>query len=159
MAVSISNIIPAKTAENTVTGCLEWTGFKSRDGYGVLHRGGKHIKAHRLAYCNANGKHLNDIAGLVVRHKCDNRKCLNPDHLEIGSNIDNTQDRHTRWRNASGSKNGNSKLTDAQVKDIRRVYRSHCRQNGARPLATKYGVSVSLIGQIVSNAIWQNMEI
>lgn len=159
MAVSISNIIPAKTAENAVTGCLEWTGFKSRDGYGILHRGGKLIKAHRLAYCNANGKHLSAIAGLVVRHKCDNRKCLNPEHLEIGSSADNTQDRHVRGRDARGSKNGNSKLTEAQVVDIRRAYRSHCKQHGARPLATKYGVSVSLIGQIVSNAVWQNVEI
>lgn len=158
MAVTVSNIIPAKTTVNVDTGCLEWTGFKNRDGYGVLHRGGKLIKAHRLAYCNANGKLLDDIAGLVVRHKCDNRKCLNPDHLEIGTNADNTHDRHTRGRDAKGPKNGNSKLTEAEIIAIRRDYRGHCRQTGARPLAKKYGVSVSLISQIVSNAIWQNVE-
>ena len=158
MAVTISNIIPAKTAENVDRGCLEWMGFKSRDGYGILHRGGKLIKAHRLAYCNANGKRLDDIAGLVVRHKCDNRKCLNPDHLEIGTNADNTRDRHTRGRDAKGSKNGNSKLTETEVIAIRRDYRGHCRQNGARPMAKKYGVSVSLISQIVNNTIWQDVE-
>ena len=159
MAVSTKVLIPAKTAENAQTGCLEWTGFKSRDGYGILQTSGKLIKAHRVADCNANGKNLEDITGLVVRHKCDNRKCLNPDHLEIGTSADNTRDRHMRNRDARGSKNGNSKLTEDQVLDIRSVYRGHCRKNGAIPLAKKYGVSPSLIGMIARNEIWKKMEV
>lgn len=157
MTVTVKVLIPAKTAENSQTGCWEWTGFKSRDGYGIVHCKGKLLKAHRLAYCEANNKTLADIQGAVVRHKCDNRKCLNPDHLELGTSADNTQDRHVRGRDAKGSCNGNSKLTEDHVKEIRSMYKPWSRNFDRKTLANKYKVSVSLISQIVQKQIWTHV--
>lgn len=157
MTVTVKVLIPAKIAENTQTGCWEWLGFRSRDGYGIVHRAGKLLKAHRLAYCEANGKSLSDIQNVVVRHKCDNRKCLNPAHLNLGTNADNTQDRHIRGRDAKGSRNGNAKLTETQVRNIRAEYVPWSRTTGVKRLAQKYGVSISLIGQVVQNVIWKHV--
>lgn len=157
MSVTVKVLVPAKTAENAQTGCWDWVGFKSRDGYGIVHSKGKLLKAHRLAYCEANNKTLADIKGLVVRHKCDNRKCLNPDHLELGTSVDNTKDRHERGRDAKGSGNGNAKLTEDQIKEIRLLYKPWSRNFGHRALADKYQVSTSLIGQIVQKQIWTHV--
>lgn len=157
MTVTVKVLVPAKTVENVHTGCLEWIGFKSRDGYGIVHRQGKLLKAHRLAFCEANNKTLADIHGLVVRHKCDNRKCLNPEHLELGTSVDNTRDRHERNRDARGSRNGNAKLTEAQVTEIRYLYKVRKSNFDPKALANKYQVSKSLIGQIVQNKIWMHV--
>lgn len=89
--------------------CINHT-FKCRGiGYGYLQHEGKQVLAHRLAYCQANDLPLEDIAGQVVRHKCDNPKCVNPDHLEIGSQADNMTDKVQRGRALRGEHIGNSK--------------------------------------------------
>ncbi|NIC05759.1 HNH endonuclease [Billgrantia bachuensis] len=68
---------------------------------------GRTIGAHRVAYCKANGLQLASIDGLVVRHKCDNKSCVNPAHLEVGDHSDNIRDAIERGRyrgNYSGKK-------------------------------------------------------
>jgi hypothetical protein len=157
MAVSVKVLIPAKIAENTQTGCFDWIGFKSRDGYGIVHKGKKLLKAHRLAYCEANQVPLESIKGLCVRHKCDNPACINPDHLEIGTNADNTRDRHERNRDARGSKNGNARLTEQDVICIRSQYKPKSRQTGVIALAKKYQVSASLIDQVIRRTVWAHV--
>jgi hypothetical protein len=137
--------------------CWVWIGFKGRDGYGIVHTKGKLIKAHRIAYCKANDKTLADIKDVVVRHTCDNRACVNPLHLLLGTSADNTQDRHERDRDARGSINGNSKLTEEQVLAIRAKYIPWNRANGRGALAKTYGVSSSLISQIVNRDIWTHI--
>ena len=90
--------------------CIEWTGSVDRDGYGKLEKwhNGKRVQfAHRWAYIQAHG----DIPeGMCVRHKCDNRPCINPDHLEVGTHADNMQDRLARGNHplasATHCKNG-----------------------------------------------------
>lgn len=157
--MSVFNVvlIPAKTTENAQTGCVEWLGMKSRDGYGIAHRGGKLVKRHRLAYCAANGLDISDINGKVVRHKCDNRACINPDHLELGTQQDNTRDRVNRGRCARGSRDGNAKLNENKVAEIRAIYKPWDREVGAIPLAKRYNVSPSLIRQIGQNLIWRHV--
>ena len=147
----------SKIAKKNDFECWEWTGFKNRDGYGVVHVKSKLFKTHRVAYCAAHKKSLEDIAQVVVRHSCDNRACVNPAHLLLGSSADNTQDRHARNRDAKGSVNGNSKLTEDQVKTLRSEFMPWSRTCGARPLAAKYGVSASLVSQIVNRVIWTHI--
>lgn len=78
--------------------CVETTYYKNPKGYGVLNRGGKTVKHHRLVYIRANKLSWSDIAGLVVRHTCDNPACVNPAHLVIGTHQDNMNDMKKRNR-------------------------------------------------------------
>lgn len=82
----------------TATGCWEWHGTKNEHGYGLvnLHRAGLHqARAHRLMYERFVGP-IPD--GLMIRHKCDNPPCVNPDHLVPGTQQDNMNDMVARGR-------------------------------------------------------------
>lgn len=78
-------------------GCWVWSGAKDKHGYGNISsgRGLSPYKAYRLAYEMFNGP-IKD--GLVIRHKCDNPSCVNPEHLEIGTQKDNVRDMMERGR-------------------------------------------------------------
>lgn len=89
--------ILAYTEENG--GCLEWIRCYNSDGYPRMGwKGSTNGKVHRIVYQLATGE---SIDGLVVRHKCDNPKCINPDHLELGTSVDNVQDRNSRGRTSN----------------------------------------------------------
>lgn len=85
----------SKTEIDPETGCWNWTAGLW-NGYGSFYFQNTRHKASRFAFTITHG-----YAPKVCRHKCDNRKCVNPDHLEDGSHKDNTQDmmRRGRWRN------------------------------------------------------------
>ncbi len=79
-----------------VNGCMEWTRCFNTDGYPRMTLDGNvNIKVHRQVYALFNGE---DISGRVVRHTCDNKRCINPQHLILGNNIDNVRDRVERER-------------------------------------------------------------
>ena len=64
-----------------MTACVEHSQGGNKQVYAVVKRGGVNLGLHRLVYCEANNVTLEEIKGLVVRHKCDNRRCINPDQL------------------------------------------------------------------------------
>jgi hypothetical protein len=132
------------------TPCVEWHGYRDRKGYG--RKGG--ILMHRVAYCKYHGIELSEIDGQVIRHKCDNPGCVNPEHLEPGTVADNNHDTVNRGRQAKGEKNGAAKLTAAQVTEIRERYIPGSRTVGSRALAREYGVSDRQIGRIVDGSKW-----
>ena len=136
--------------------CIEWQKYRSEDGYGILRHNGKTVKAHRLAYCQSHGMNLEDIVGKVVRHKCDNPSCVNPEHLELGTQADNNRDRAERNRSAHliGEKNGRAKLTMNQVDEIRRRYVRGSKDNNTVTLAKEFGVCQSHVSEIVRGVIW-----
>lgn len=81
------------------SGCWLWTGWKNPDGYGKVRFQGRRLFAHRFSYERVNGLVPH---GLVVRHTCDQRSCVNPDHLVVGTQADNIRDMVSRGRQRSG---------------------------------------------------------
>lgn len=88
--------------------CWLWSGALSAAGYGVLNTKGKVELAHRISF----EIHNSDPGSMHVRHKCDNPKCVNPDHLELGNHTDNMIDMGKRFRAAS------CKLTEEQRAEV-----------------------------------------
>ncbi len=83
--------------------CWPWIGTLNVDGYANLKIDGIAQGAHRFSYTIHKGE---IPAGMCVRHQCDNPKCVNPAHLEVGTIAQNNQDRVDRNRSASGDRNG-----------------------------------------------------
>lgn len=132
---------------NAETGCIEWTGHTSH-GYGRIVINRKSVAAHRLVWELRNGS-IPDA--LMICHKCDNRACINPDHMFLGAHADNMADMVAKDRQAKGVNHGNSKLNESVVKSIRSDQRSH------KDIAAEFGVSRSLVGQVKSDSVWRHV--
>lgn len=150
------------------TGCIEWIGPLHETGYGIFTYKRKQQLAHRAAYAIYKGSFAPDAC---VLHRCDNRPCVNPDHLFLGDRGDNARDMASKGRQwvqqtpagrpicptelkARGQQHGMSKLTDAEVLAIRR--RASKGELG-KHLAAEYGRSVSLISQVIRGQIWTHV--
>jgi len=135
-------------------GCWVWTRGLRR-GYGSISVpiDRKEKFAHRVAYEAFVGA-IPD--GMCVCHKCDVPACVNPDHLFLGTNADNTADMVAKgrgWRPIlRGETNGRAKLTADQVSEIRALYAD--RQGSCRSLGAKFGVSSRYISAIVRGENW-----
>lgn len=159
--MTIRERLLSKACVNESTGCWEWTGKKNADGYGRFGLNRRIWLAHRLSYA----MHLAAIPeGMVVRHRCDNPACINPDHLLLGTHADNVADMISRGRaNFStlsqyrhGETNPNAKLSAADAAEIRRRYVPRvCTQ---KQLAREYGVCVGNIQSIVLGKSWATLE-
>ena len=107
---------------------------------------------HRLAYAEAHGLDEATMGG-VVRHKCDNPRCINPAHLEFGTHSDNTQDMMQRGRQVAprGERHGFAKLTAKQVQEIREADWGTQAEIGKH-----YGVGQDQVSRIKGGKRWQN---
>ena len=138
--------------------CWEWSGAIIPTGYGrfnaVTHRGRQAVPAHRFAYVSANGP---IDGGLVVRHRCDNRRCVNPTHLELGSQADNLADmvKRGRAKKARGEMAGKAKLTADDVREIRRRASAGERHP---PIARDFGVHTASVWAIVHRHHWAHVD-
>jgi hypothetical protein len=147
--------------KDEVTGCWNWLG-KARSGtcrlYGRITVNKKTMPAHRFSWELHNEKKVPD--GMIVMHKCDNPECVNPDHLTIGTTKDNSDDKVRKNRQAkgasfsnrktsNGSKNGMSKLTETQAKEI------FNDKSPQREIARRYGVSQTVVHNIKSIKTWK----
>lgn len=137
--------------------CWLWTAGKFDTGYGSVSIDGVNYRAHRLAYEAAHGEGSAD--GFVVRHGCDTPACVNPAHLELGTQADNLRDMIERGRHVSpkGSEAGRAKLTDADVVAIRSAYVRGSSTHGIYGLASDFGVHPSLISRIIRRELWAHL--
>ena len=140
--------------------CIHYTGTKlTNRGYGRYKYKGKMTLVHRLAYCIANNVSLESIKDSVVRHKCDVPNCVNPAHLELGTQADNIRDMNDRGRQRTvhGEDSPHAKLTAKDVKYIREHYKRGCRINGFSALARKFKVSDVVIAHVANNTQWRHI--
>lgn len=149
--INIENFF--KKVNKTKT-CWEWTGMLDDDGYGRFKIKGTPKAAHRLSMIIEHGS---VPTGMWVLHNCDNRKCVNPNHLYFGTPSMNSMDRENRGRGRSliGENNGYNKLVDSSVIQIKGLIR-----NGVtgREIAKKFNVTPSLISLIKNNKIWTHIN-
>lgn len=131
------------------TGCLVWQGAKNARGYGVCRIRGITGLAHRFAFEAAG----NALPGrpTLLRHTCDNRACVNPQHLLPGSPQDNSDDMRIRGRHRHGAAHHNALLCETDVREIR--YRAGIGENQAA-IAKLFGVSGSVVSEIHIGKAW-----
>jgi len=130
--------------------CIEHEGAKNADGYGQARREGKLWLAHRLAWQQVHGS-----CPPLLRHKCDNPACVNVQHLEPGTQVDNMQDCLQRGRFCSGQDKANASLTQQQADHIRSVYIPRHPEYGTRALSRSLGIGQGVISRVVRGASYK----
>lgn len=142
-------------------GCWEWQGAMNDQGYGVIGRGARGqgiARAHRVAY-----EHFYDVqltAKQCVCHRCDNRRCVNPRHLFLGTQQENLADMRIKARGSKpplliGVRHPRAKLDDDKVRLV-----FHLRQQGhsTYQLAHAMGVSRPAICAVLNHKTWSHIN-
>ena len=146
--------IEGRYVVDPATGCWNWTLSTIGKGYGQCNvRYLKERFAHRVAYRAFRGP-IPD--GRDVLHTCDNRLCVNPRHLFLGSKKDNAQDMKAKGRHLYGERNTEAKLTEKQVLQIHRLYRAG--GVSTYQLADMFGVIQGTIWKILQGQRWAHVK-
>lgn len=142
-----------KVRVDLVSGCWIWSASTKRNGYGQIGIGGKRAgmrEAHRVSWM----LHRGEIpAGAFVLHRCDVKTCVNPDHLFLGTQLDNIRDMDAKGRRRvvahSGERHYAAKLTADQISAICSDGRSQVA------IARDYGISQSQVSRIKLGRTWR----
>jgi len=138
--------------------CWEWMKRINNHGYGSIGVNGKTRLAHRVSFETFNFTIPN---GLIVCHKCDNKKCINPEHLFLGTHKDNTQDmiKKCRQRPPEGQEhwhfNGKHKL---RIVDVIKIKEQLSKGVSAVKISSEFNVTASSIYGIKSNKTWRHVR-
>lgn len=167
--------IADRVAPCPMTGCWLWT-LSTRQGYGQFHLGPRIVDAHRAFYAHFRGP-IPD--GMFVCHSCDVRACVNPDHLFIGTPLDNMRDMDRKGRRVvstaqpktrgdshwtrrrpeilrTGESSKSSKLTIEDAREILRL--SYSALGTQREIAAKFSVTQSVVSNIRNGRRWPDVE-
>jgi hypothetical protein len=128
------------------SGCVEWRG--SADRYGHVRHEGRIRLVHRVAH----EIHIGPVNGLAVCHSCDNPLCINPEHLFLGTNADNSADMVRKGRQARMGGNAAAKLTIEAAREIRRLRGQRMTR---QEIASRFGVSVSAVKDVLAGRYWK----
>ena len=142
-----------KVKINETTGCWEWQGARNGVGrYGIMGIAGRPFYAHRLSWLLYRGK----VSGKDwICHTCDNKGCVNPDHLFPGDRKDNVHDAVTKGLYPKGEASSRARLTEAMVREVRRLYVKGIV--GCTRLARRFGVGEGTIRAIVLRRTWKHV--
>ena len=137
------------------TECVLWQKYRDKlSGYGVATVRGKQVKAHRLAWQRSFGE---IPKGMLVCHKCDNRACINPEHLFLGTYADNNRDCRDKGRNRypvnTGTRHGMSKISEQTAIRLKIVNGVLSQAKAAKAL----GMNQSHVGYIMSGRCWNHV--
>jgi hypothetical protein len=136
--------------------CWEWDGPLNATGYGIFWfyggGGSRCVLAHRAASEFAGGPLS---PGVVVRHSCDNTRCVNPRHLLRGSQLENVADMVARNRTARGSRHSQAKLTEEMVRVAIELRRQGLRY---KDIGARIGVHRVEASRIVRGLAWTHVE-
>lgn len=105
------------------------------------------MRAHRAVYELKFGA-IPD--GMVIMHLCDNPRCVNIDHLKVGTHKDNCDDKVSKLRHRFGERNHFSKLTEPDVREIRR----RSTHESMSAIARDFNVSRQAVSRVISRATW-----
>lgn len=153
----------SKVSHPDANGCMEWKAGRNIKGYGMFSVRYNNYAAHRIAWFLVHGQ---IPSGMIVCHKCDNPSCCNPEHLFLGTFLDNNRDRAVKGRSyipppgersdqmkiaaARGENNGAAKLTQNDITRIRSLKGSLSQSK----IALMFKVNQSCISRILSNKRW-----
>lgn len=136
-------------------GCVDH-GYKgNRRGYSQVVVSGRAEYRHRVAYAASVNLPVTALVG-VVRHSCDNPRCINPRHLKLGTHQDNSDDMMARGRHwvPTGEQSPHAALNREQVEVIKMRYKPRCRSNGARALSREFKVSDTTVRDVLKGRTW-----
>lgn len=149
MSRTIAERFAEKWREDPVSGCWEWKAFRLQNGYGWFRLGGQGSTmelAHRVSWSVHRGA---IPVGLFVCHRCDNRGCVNPNHLFLGTVADNQHDMAEKGRAVHGESSHLAKLTLNQIRRIRTM------PGTSRRVAKLFGVTDSTIRYVRRGDTWK----
>lgn len=146
--------------------CIDHGRAGNNAGYASCWFQGGYSMLHRKAYCLANNVELSTIVGVVVRHSCDNPRCINPEHLLVGTSSDNMRDCVERSRHINnlsnmahtnrkrGEEQVNSRWSDDDVLEIRMSWASGEKQTS---IAKRFGCRQTDVSRIVNRKAWAHI--
>lgn len=142
-----------KVDKSSPDGCWNWTASVAGKGYGQikLPRTRRQAYAHRLSF----ELHFGEIpSGMLVCHKCDNPKCVRPDHLFLGTTEDNLSDMASKDRHLYGERNSEHRLVE---KDVHRIFDLAASGWSQQRIAKNVGVGQPQVGRILRGLRWKHI--
>lgn len=135
-----------------MSGCWLWLGGVSWQGYGKFHFRTT-MAAHRASWA----LHHRVFPEVNVLHRCDNPACVNPEHLFLGSHLDNMRDKARKGRQfrPRGELNGQAKLSNAEVIRMRALHADGIEQ---KDIAAQFGLAQSAVSNIVNRKTYAHVE-
>lgn len=172
-ALSAKTIARFMRKVDTSGDCWKWLGAKDEKGYGRFSVGGSHkpdgsrrnsmVAAHRFSY-EAHVGPIPKSSGNVrmcVLHRCDNPACVRPDHLFVGTDLDNVRDMDRKGRRVNAQLRGSSHhaavLTEEKVLEIVRLHRVHGITQAQ--LSRDFGVCTSTVNHIFTGRLWRHLGV